>query len=128
MKTHTHKSEWSNGSGPPVTTAIQRTGGMEMNISEAIVASATNQLFTIAFAHEKLKMVYLKCDVDLVIKTNSSSEPTDTINLTAGEELFWHDGMPDGSCPFTDDVTALYLTEANALDGNLVGGILTDPT
>lgn len=127
MATHTHTSTWSNGSGAPVTATVSKTAGLELNINESIDASATNQLFTIGFAFAKLKMVYLKSDVDLVIKTNSSTEPDDTINLEAGQELFWHEDM-EAACPFTADVTAFYITEANATAALLQGGILTDPT
>jgi len=70
------------------------------------------------------KGAVLFATADVTIKTNSSSEPDDTINLSANRDLSWITGQ--GNCPFTVDVTKLYVTCANG--GTLKVWVYSDST
>ena len=66
----------------------------------------------------------LLCSADATLKTNSSSEPDDTINLTAGRSVSWITGQ--GSNPLTTDVTRFFASCAEG--GTLQMWFLSDPT
>jgi len=68
--------------------------------------------------------VVLFGSADMTIKTNSTSEPDDTIELTAARDLSWITGQ--GSNPFGADVTKLYVTCESG--GNLKVWIYSDST
>jgi hypothetical protein len=78
-----------------------------------VPASTTNQLVAIAFAFAKLDMYVFLSNVDVTIKTNSTTSPGNTITLKAGQMKLWSSSNY-GANEFTADVTTFYLTNANA--------------
>jgi hypothetical protein len=85
-----------------------------------------NQLFTppsILFASLELLAIEFR-DVNgnylgVVLKTNSSGSPTDTITLTAGKgPLIWRNGCGIAK-PLTGNVTSWYVSPALATPGTL---------
>lgn len=73
------------------------------------------------------ELIFILSDQDLTLKTNSSSEPGDTITLKADIPYFW---MKDGGIdqPLSVDVTKLYATRAEGEDANLQIRSLADAT
>jgi hypothetical protein len=60
-----------------------------------------------------VKAICMVSTAAVTIETNSSSAPDDTISLLANKPLLWslaNDGL--GRCPFSGDVTGLFLTSA----------------
>jgi hypothetical protein len=92
---------------------------------QVVPPSGTNQLYTLAFVVANLQAIYLRCNVNLTIKTNSSSSPANTINLTAGIPYEWFVGKNE-ACLFTVDVTAFYLTNATTAQAILEGILATN--
>ena len=72
----------------------------------------------------EVKGLVLLCSADATLKTNSSSEPDDTISLTAGRSVSWLAGQ--GTNPLTADVTRFFAS--STAGGTLRMWFLSDPT
>jgi hypothetical protein len=107
---------------------VSVTAGQAILLDETIAKASTDLEIALAFAFAKLKAVIIEAvDTALTIETNSGAAPDDTFVIPAGECLFWYDGC-GATCPFTDDVTAIFVTEGNVAAGSLKGKLLIDPT
>lgn len=112
--THTVTWTYRDQSSNPITKTAIVIGGTEKNI-DASVPVAADQAYPITLDRTKLLSLCLYSDVALTIETNSSSAPTDTIVLTAGQNRQWElatDGL--AACPITASVTSMFLTNAAA--------------
>lgn len=85
----------------------------------------TNVEYEAAFTVAQIKSLAIYAAVACTIKTNSSSEPDDTITMVAGEIITWDENSVY-ACPITADVTSLFLT--NAASGLIQFYALYDPT
>lgn len=131
--THQYVMNWVR-SGESIPSTVTLTGDGEANCESttpAIAASATNYEFDIAVDVSTLIGLVISTDKNLIVKTNSTSAPDDTLTLSAGKPLFWYVGcgMP---CPLTVDVTKLYCSRTG---GDIADGVaafkfrsLVDPT
>lgn len=129
------------------TNTINRTyndglaniGGVETITSDAktdfdgsIAGSPTDNVqVDRAFTRANLKALCLYSDKACTVYTNDDSDgsPQDTIALPAGRALVWslaHDGI--GNCPFSDDVTVLYVSVTGSVAANLKIRALSDQT
>lgn len=84
-----------------------------------------------AFTRANLKLLCFLSDKALTIYTNAASddEPQDTIAVPAGQALVWtlaHDGID--ACPFSADVTKLYVTVTGTAAAALKVRALSDET
>lgn len=121
--THQIVISLTSNSRASVTGTGNTVGGNEIAIDVTIPASQTNLLFAISFLVAGLQSFLLVASTNLTIKTNSSTTPGNTINLTAGIPLCWYAGCGFAN-PFTVDVTAWYLTNSTSAT-NLQGRILS---
>lgn len=119
--------------------AISNIGGTESVTADTGIAfdgsiagtPTTNVQVNVTFTRANLKSICLYSDKALTIYTNDDSggSPDDTIPLAAGRALVWslaHDTL--ANCPFTEDVTALYVTVGGAAAATLKIRVLTDQT
>lgn len=108
--THKQTLSISSTNSTGLSGVDQETGNTEIVQDVSYAASQTNILQAIAFTVASLQSVMLVSDRGLVIKTNSTSAPGNTITLQAGTPLVW--GVSPGyfACPFTSSVTAFYIT------------------
>src|SRR5689334_9529881 len=131
MLTHTINRTWS-GAGSSIAASVQLQGGAELNIDEAIPDGTTNGLVAFAMDVSQLKALFIKSDVAMTIKTNSSGSPVNTITLAANTPFVWAQGDPalrdTGNTAITTDITALYVTNASGNNGTLQIRALYDPT
>lgn len=108
-----------NGVSRTFTESVSANG--ESVFSDLVPHSTTNQHAVKAYTKANLKSLCLFSDQAVTLKTNSSSTPQDTITLQAGKPVLWslsQDGS--GACPFSNDVTDLYWTNASgSLDANV---------
>ena len=95
-----------------VTGTITEVGSNDIVIDDTVAASQTNLLRTVSFTKSLIQSVIMLASTDLVVKTNSSGSPTDTINLKAGIPLIWSTSSGYFACPFSANVTAFYLTNS----------------
>ncbi len=98
------------GTGRKSSIKIQADGSVHRELT--IPAGATIQV-TVAIDVSEIKGLNIGISKGTAtVKTNSSSEPTDTLSLSAKKDVIW---TPDDTqaCPLTDDVTALYITNTS---------------
>ncbi len=102
-----------SGGSTALSDSVTLTGELATEANIALAASATNQQENIAFNHTNLRGVYIKSDVTVTLKTNSSGSPDNTITVTAGVPFVWcyQSGITN---PFTAAVTTTYWTNATS--------------
>jgi hypothetical protein len=100
--------------------------GLRITVDETI-AIANNVPVTLAVDVSQVRGVYIVCDQDVLLETNSSSSPTNTLTLEAGVPYIWFTNKPY-SLWMTSDVTALFVTNASAAAAHLQMELLIDPT
>jgi hypothetical protein len=122
---HTLTRSFSSGSST-VSSSKTYTAGAEVNIDEALSASATDFAVAAAIDVSALQSLFLYCDVACTIEVNSTSSPTATIVLPAGEAYLWPNGSATNPLGGTD-VTTLYCTIGSTA-GTLQMRALVDPT
>lgn len=95
------------------------SGNAEVDINESALASAivNKQYGSFAFAQSALRSVEIYASAPVTLYTNapSSGSPQDMIHLVAGQVLVWTletDGL--SRCPFSNNVTSLYVTNPNS--------------
>lgn len=131
MITHTHTRGIVAG-GLSFSRAIAVSAGAENNIGEPIPASGVNQPVAFAVNVSKLQSLFIVAAAALVIKTNSSGSPANTITLAADQPFIWQIG--DGTLRDTAGVTistnisSLFVTNPVALPIDLQIFALVDPT
>ena len=111
--THTRTISYTANGAIVVNAALSQTGDEETDLDTSIAAGATNQQFAYNLVAANLKSVFIYSDNGLVIKTNSSSTPQDTITLAPGQALAWQSGDP-GAAPFAGNVTALFVSNSGS--------------
>jgi hypothetical protein len=101
------------GNGNAVSSlAGSYTGDADAGLDTTIAASTTNQEFDIKFPHATIQSLVVFSSLDLTLLTNSTSMPGNTLNLKAGVGVYWGQDWA-GDCPFTADVTKIYVTNAS---------------
>ena len=131
MITHTH-TRGIVAAGRTESKQIAITSGLEMNLSEPLPASGVNTPVAFAVVVSKLVSLFIISSAALVIKTNSSGSPANTITLVPDVPFLWQPG--DGTLRDTagvaisTNITSLFVTNpvASIIDLNLYS--LVDPT
>jgi hypothetical protein len=106
---------WASGNGGTgLSGSITKTGDTEI-AQDIAVAAATSDVqadLALDITGTRLKLLFLQSDQDVVIEVNSTSSPTATINLVAGEPQMY---LGTGTNPLgSTDVTGLFLSNAGA--------------
>jgi len=116
------------GVGTAVSQSVTKTGTGSLDIREAIADETTDGEVAYVVDVSQLVAVFILSDQALTIETNDGAAPQETISLAAGVPLMWHDGLADAGCPFSDDITALFVTNASGAIANLSIMTLVDVT
>lgn len=85
----------------------------ELLVSLTVSASSTNEALAIAVPVARIATIFISSTRNLTLKTNSTSAPDDTLAISATRPYVWASG-DTSDCPFTVDITAIYLTNATA--------------
>lgn len=106
------------GGSVALSDSVVQSGEIAGEANIAVAANATNQQEAVAFSHTNLRQIYIKSDVTLTLKTNSTSSPDNTITITAGVPFVWNyqSGITN---PFSAAVATCYFTNATAGAANL---------
>ncbi len=113
--THTVIRSYRDESGVILTGSTTVTDDSSLNTSVTVAISTTNHEVDWAAVRANLQSLCIYASQPVTIKTNSSGSPTDTITMTAGQELNWSLSADTvGRCPFSADVTKLFLTNSSA--------------
>lgn len=102
------------------------SSGSVQVVSES-VANGADTLVNFTADVSQTKLVWISADGDLTLEFNSSSAPDFTIALTDSIPVLWVTGDL-ASNPLSQDVTALYVTNATGAAVNLTIVYLEDPT
>lgn len=106
------------------------TAGQLVTVDEAIADSTTDGLVALTLDVSQLQAVYLESDQDVTLEFNDGTTPDETITLTANVPQLWS-ATDNGAAlqPLgTDDITALYVTNASGSTANFKAIFIIDPT
>lgn len=112
------------GSDTPIASTKTLTASSEVNLDEA-VSVGTDTPFNIAIDVSAVKSFYIHSDRAVTVETNSSSAPTNTLALVAGDAYTWYTGKLD-TFKLTGDVTIIYITNASGGTANVTIRCLQD--
>jgi hypothetical protein len=101
-----------------------------LNWEKTLPASASNAQFAATFAFANIKALGISCkggEAGITLKTNSTSTPGDTITIKPNAPLIWSVN-DNGACPFTANVTAIYITNNSADEMDIAIGVAIDST
>lgn len=106
------------------------SAGLRKSIFEAIPVGTTELVFDLDVS--EVKMLALRSDVAVVVKTNNASSPVNTFSLAANESFLWP--MGDGAfkdsmgATISTDIAKLYVVNSGAVGGTLRLDAFVDPT
>src|SRR3954469_4116469 len=83
-----------SGGSIALTDAVTVTGSAAVEVNVALSASTTNQLVALGYLTANIKGVYIKSDVAVTIKVDSTGSPEQTISIAAGVPYVWYTGNP----------------------------------
>lgn len=125
MATHRYTITVDDG-GETTTKQVSATADAELNLDPTAAAEATTEVAA-AFAYADIVGFFIVSDQDATLLTNSSGAPDDTIELTANTPIVWYAGC-GYDCPFTADVTSLFVTVAGTTAAAVKIRLLYDAT
>lgn len=85
----------------------------EVNADVAVPDSSTDLEALLPVDVSQVKSIFILSDQDVTLETNDGSTPADTIALKADVPLIWELSNGYYDCPFSEDVTAMYFTNAS---------------
>ncbi len=98
------------GGSVSLSDSVTVTGSVAAEVNVALSASTTNQLVALGYLTANIKGVYIKSDVAVTIKVDSSGSPEETISIAAGVPYVWYTGNPSTLLLSTDCNVGWYLT------------------
>ena len=101
-----------------VSANLQFTASAIGEFDEVVPPTTTDMPFSVAIDISQVKCIYILSDQDVLLETNSSSSPTNTINLKANQPYLWYVNAYD-TCKITADVTSAFFTNAGATQANV---------
>lgn len=123
---HSIEQHWESA-GRRLTSQNTYSEGAQKTLDEAIPIDADDLEINFTLVVAEIELIFIFSDQDLTLKTNSKTEPVDTLELKAGKPYIW----PKGSYfvnKLTTDVTALFATNSSGAIANLHLEELHDPT
>lgn len=98
--------------GVVITKTFTQTADVEGAIDTLVAAGAVNLHKPLVVTVANLKMLLITSTQSITIKTNSTSTPSQTLTVAAGQVITWSFG--DGTTnPLTVDITDFYITNSN---------------
>lgn len=126
---HTIIHAYRDSSGTTITGTESVSADTEINFDGSVAGEATDYEVDWAVTRANLKSVGIFSDKSITIKTNSSSSPAETISIAAGQQRIWSLATDlIGLCPFSTNVTKLYITNSTAGAASVKVRALCDQT
>ena len=114
------------GTGKKASQVITADKGVHVEVT--VPAGAVNLQVNLALDVSEIKGLNIGVgDGSMTVKTNSTSEPDDTLELDERKDVIWTPQDP-APCPLTTDVTALYITNNGADDADFYLQAAVDAT
>ncbi len=76
--------------GNTISNQNTYSGDVRVSINESVATAVTDQLIIMAVDFSTIQYIYIVASVAMTFETNSTSAPTDTWILVAGEPWVWH--------------------------------------
>lgn len=106
------------GPSGQISASLQFTASAVGEFDETVAPTTNDVPFSIAIDISQVKSLFIFSDQDVLLETNSSSAPTNTINLKANQPYIWYTGAYD-TCKITADVTSAFFSNAGATLANV---------
>lgn len=116
---------YKSDAGTVASVTDSYTDDVEIAVDHATAASTTNEEIDIALTLANIKCMLLYSDQTVILKTNSTGAPGDTITLTAKKAVVWNTDSLYAK-PFTSAVTKVFVTNSNTSAANLKFRFLLD--
>lgn len=124
---------YRTNNGSVSVPAVEVSGDAELVYDDTIPAGTTNKQIVLALDVSEVKGFVMACPAisatkTIVIKTNSTSSPANTLTLTSAVPgVVYYTGQT-GANPLTTDVTSLYVTSTDTVDRRLQIYVCADIT
>ena len=124
---HTITRSFKDSSGTTQSKSEVISGNIEWNFDQVVPIAANNHYVQV-FTRTALQCLEITSDVAVTLYTNAPSggAPADTIPIAAGQVIVWTlatDTLAAGpglvKCPFSVNITDLYITNAAASTANV---------
>ncbi len=104
----------SSSNSQPISGTHQQAGATEQVISVNYPANTNATSLNCSFGNAgnnsgALQAIIMLASANTTIKTNNSTSPQDTINLTGGIPLEWDNSLTY-VCPFNNSVSTMFVT------------------
>jgi len=116
-----------DGGGSSVYQKSTFTSGGRADIDESIADGVTDGLLAYVLDVTQIVAFVIVSTQDILVETNSSSAPDDSLSLIANEPQIWDEDSLATNF-LTTDITALYVTNASGSAATLKIRCLFDPT
>jgi len=123
--THTLGITSHSDAGTIASTTDTYTGDSENDLEEVVAGSATNVEYDLVLTVANIVSMIIYSDHDLVIKTNSTAAPGNTVTLTAKKQVVWNTDSVMAK-PFTVNTTKLFVSNAGTPAASLKIRVLED--
>lgn len=132
--THTITRSFQDTTKATTSKAEAISANVEHSLDQAVPVAANNHyVFAVSRAAMQLVEIYADAAVTIYVNAASGGSPSDTIVLAAGQVIVWTlgtDTLTAGpgrvTCPFSVDVTGLYITNAGAAVANVKVRVLAN--
>lgn len=125
--THTIEVNWKGAGREILSSNNYSADAQGPSIDVDVPDSTTDKPVSFAIDKSQIKAIFMLASVDMLVETNSSSAPTDSINLKAGKPYIWFTGSLDTNL-ITADVTAMFLTTGSVGAGTFQVEVVYDST
>jgi hypothetical protein len=112
MYTHKITDTYQTDAGVISSVISTYTGDTEVGFDGVIAANTTNQSIDVNAKKTLIQSLLLTSNVAVSILTNSSSSPTQTITLAAGQQINWGTDHTEANPITADIVTGMFITNA----------------
>lgn len=126
--THQHTISLAGGSST-LSGVITATADSKEAFDIDLTSAEADKQIAVAIDVSALASLFVFATGDITLKTNSTSDPDDTISVPANTPFRWTSAESTWyPCPLTADVTTLYITNGESDATNVKIEILTDST
>lgn len=127
--THTILHSYRDSSATTITGTESVSADTEINYDGSVAGETTNYEVDWGVTRANLKSVGIFCDKAITIKTNDSGSPQETITIAAGQQRIWSLATDTITlCPFSNNITKLYITNSTAGAASVKVRALCDQT
>lgn len=114
-------AEPGEGGGIAGNVVASVTGNSIISMTVSVPAGAVNQLLSVSWVIANIQALIMTANLPVVIKTNNTTTPPDTIDVGPTAPWSWINGsgIPIPLVGTTGDITAMYLSNAGTAAATL---------